>query len=684
MNPISQPYARQIAAAKAAGYSDREIQSFLSQRMPRQAMPAPTPPQPQPTRGRGGTLTSLISEGGALSGAALGASIGSAVPIAGTAIGGIIGAGVGAFGGRIAENKVRDDRLGIGDAAKEGALSAVLAGPLRLAKYGTTAAKAAKSGAGLSQALAAGADDAANFSIRAALGRGAAESGKNLAIRPLGLAKGQKTAVRQLGRGNVADLADKYGIKSFDDIGKTIAAQNDRYGQIIESIPAIPKKDIASSFGEALKKLSGSKSTANKTLAQSLKAETDNILKQLPDTIDGPTLNTIKREFDGLLTPAAQMANPAQHNLNKRIADALRKGIQKASGSDELRQTGLDLRALEKLKDVASKNLEAGTGKSGLRLTDIIFGGAAVANPAALAGVAGARALSSPTAAKVTSTGLKKTGQKLAEKGAQAGTVKGVTSSVGRNIAAGSALGAALGGQSLESQIMSTNPTMPPSMSQPSIDNMPQDYNTSQDLSMGGVDNSQGGLSSALDPNNAAKNIETILSQGGTMKDVNEYIGLITALQKLRPQQSKPQAPFGRPGAQLYSQASTGLQSLSEIERMLGADSSLPGKNATPGQKLPGVGGLVSRAAGTNEYRAAAYNILNSIARINTGAAMPPSEEAFYFRTYLPQPGDPPQAIQAKMNNLRAFFEPIAYYDQFSNGSDNPQDLLAQLGGAGM
>jgi hypothetical protein len=36
------------------------------------------------------------------------------------------------------------------------------------------------------------------------------------------------------------------------------------------------------------------------------------------------------------------------------------------------------------------------------------------------------------------------------------------------------------------------------------------------------------------------------------------------------------------------------------------------------------------------------------------------------------------------MNNLRAFFEPIAYYDQFSNGSDNPQDLLAQLGGAGM
>ena len=75
-------------------------------------------PNGRQVRGRGGTLTSLISEGGATGGAIAGAALGSVVPVLGTAIGGIIGAGIGGFGGRIAENKIRDDRLGLGDAAK--------------------------------------------------------------------------------------------------------------------------------------------------------------------------------------------------------------------------------------------------------------------------------------------------------------------------------------------------------------------------------------------------------------------------------------------------------------------------------------------------------------------------------------------------------------------------------------
>lgn len=106
--------------------------------------------QPAPTKikGRGGFLTSLISElggaGGAAGGAAIGAGIGSVVPVLGTAVGGIIGAGIGGFaggaGGRLAENKIRDDEFRVSQALKEGAVS----GAFGAAGTGFQALKGAK------------------------------------------------------------------------------------------------------------------------------------------------------------------------------------------------------------------------------------------------------------------------------------------------------------------------------------------------------------------------------------------------------------------------------------------------------------------------------------------------------------------------------------------------------------
>lgn len=106
--------------------------------------------------GRGGSATSFISEaggtGGALAGAATGAAIGSVVPVLGTAIGGLVGAGVGGFlggtGGRLVENKVRDDEYRIGDSLEEGAISGILgAGPGQLLKLGAKGGMVAKGGA---------------------------------------------------------------------------------------------------------------------------------------------------------------------------------------------------------------------------------------------------------------------------------------------------------------------------------------------------------------------------------------------------------------------------------------------------------------------------------------------------------------------------------------------------------
>jgi hypothetical protein len=129
---------------------DPNLNQFVNPAVPQAPLPSTAPVK---QTSRGGTLSSLISEGGAVGGGALGASIGTGIlPGLGTLVGGALGAGVGAFTGRLAENKVRDNRLGLGDAAQEGALSAVLgASPFKLGKAAITAKKG---GATLEQALA--------------------------------------------------------------------------------------------------------------------------------------------------------------------------------------------------------------------------------------------------------------------------------------------------------------------------------------------------------------------------------------------------------------------------------------------------------------------------------------------------------------------------------------------------
>lgn len=182
---------------------------------------------------------------------------------------------------------------------------------------------------------------------------------------------------------------------------------------------------------------------------------------------------------------------------------------------------------------------------------------------------------------------------------------------------------------------------------------------------------------SPLSPVNVQAGIKQILASGGDLDDAAKYVSLITALQELGGPAEEEKPGYGRPTAQQYAQGTAGLDSVARLEDILGSDPSLVGRDATPGQSLPGIGGLVSRAAGTNEYRALTNNILNSISRINTGAAMPQSEEGFYRRAYLPQPGDNEATQRRKLANIRQFFAPIVSY---KGGGDDISSILASQG----
>lgn len=98
-------------------------------------------------------ISELAGTGGALGGAAAGATAGSVVPGIGTVIGGLAGAALGGFaggtGGRLAENKIRDDRWDVGSALKEGAITGILSpGPIKSAKVLSAGSKALLAGGG--------------------------------------------------------------------------------------------------------------------------------------------------------------------------------------------------------------------------------------------------------------------------------------------------------------------------------------------------------------------------------------------------------------------------------------------------------------------------------------------------------------------------------------------------------
>jgi hypothetical protein len=204
------------------------------------------PPKKQPVKkqtGKGGTLTSLISEGGALGGAATGAAIGSVVPGVGTVIGGLIGGGLGAFGGRLAENKVRDNRYGLVDAAKEGAVTGLLGGVGKGVKYSAAAGKAIGQGSKLEEALV----QAAKAADAKKVGQGVTGKIQSAAADRSAKGFGNKVGVTQAGK------IVKPG--QVDELQGFINGRANNYGGIKPGAPLNQARDaetVLNNVGSAL------------------------------------------------------------------------------------------------------------------------------------------------------------------------------------------------------------------------------------------------------------------------------------------------------------------------------------------------------------------------------------------------------------------------------------------------
>lgn len=128
----------------------------------------------------------------------------------------------------------------------------------------------------------------------------------------------------------------------------------------------------------------------------------------------------------------------------------------------------------------------------------------------------------------------------------------------------------------------------------------------------------------------------------------------------------KAQKPLSAEASKQVANAQSGLDAIDQLSSMLKKDSSLPVKDLAPGA-------LGRRLTGAGEYEAAKQEIIDVLARLRTGAAISKQEEA-RFKAQLPQAGDSPDTVAAKLRRYETLFNRILASQQ--QGSPDLESLM--------
>lgn len=599
------------------------------------AQQAPKPKQ----QGKGGFLSSIISELGGAGGAAGGAAIGTALlPGVGTLVGAGLGGFLGGTGGRVAENKIRDNRIGIGDALKEGSL----AGALSAAGQGYNLYKGAK-------AAKAGVQGIEELSKIGKVGT----SLRSNVVNP-------KVAASPFGANQEANL-----VKTLNGLGLKGSAKNQ-----YEKLPGVMSK-LGGEIDTAL-----AKNTNTSTLSK-LVGEVKTNTKALPQFINGEAsynkaltseLKDLTSKFGSSKISAAEV-QAAKTDLSSKMGSIFNKVAKGADLNPKEASRlaiwkGLDSHVVSIAPEVKAltaqqgKLYEAAPGllaKSKKTLGIPLLG---IKSSAAERLAQGSQDLAGRTLQAVGGVGK-------AAAPATGGIVEQTLKGIPKNLKV-QAPGNYLGAAGMDTQPMEQDPQ------QSQDEQLMQIYEqlSGGQAPMGGQDlmGQMGGQMPEQPTYTVQQAMADIAKYPKDQAKIMDYYKFVNAASETN---SKP---LNSTAQQRVGNATSGLDSIGVLESTLATD---PG--AFQRQALPNPLGITARLTGTSDLRAATDNVVDVIARLRSGAAITDSEAARFSRL-LPRAGDSPQTAARKIAQVRRDLENVVGMAQ---GGGQEQDLQSALMNAG-
>lgn len=134
-----------------------------------------------------------------------------------------------------------------------------------------------------------------------------------------------------------------------------------------------------------------------------------------------------------------------------------------------------------------------------------------------------------------------------------------------------------------------------------------------------------------------------------------------------------------KPTSEKFSQAYGGMQALQQLEALI-QQGGVPSGTRTPGRGIEtfGIGADIRELSGTGQFDALAFNAVDNLLRILTGAQAPESEIRRYMNQYIPKAGDSPETVQTKLDLMRQQFNSILSLAQMPGTGEQPMPLEGQ------
>lgn len=614
--------------------------------------------------GRGGLLTSLISEGGAAGGAALGTAF---LPGLGT----IAGAGLGALFGRLGENKIRDDEFKLGDALGEAAFSAGTASiaPIFRGVKGVKAAKAAGATDDLLGAFGSGFSSAPARGIAASK---LADASDDASIRSFKFNRSQLQGIKKATGKDATEIAKKLKLtgKSVDDLQDQLLKLNKQFGDDVAKIGDITVGDVRKAIVKEADQYLQNPVPELRRVGQEILEEGDALLANIGDDatkIGSTQWNSIKGDFDGLTNWKTIFNNPTlagKQPVNKAIGGAIRETLRSKSGNNALKNLGLDIRDLTEFTEAAAKQSDLGRGTLALGLTDIaaVTGGTATSGPVGgAAALLGKRAVNSPRSQALLSQALGGASD-LASRIPRTG----FTTQLAGQLAARAPGAAAASGQSQPISNAATPMTSPIDIqNNSSISGMiPEQGANGQTLgATGGLQDGGLGLMQELEMMRAETLLEA-LNQGADPEEVNMVFDLM--LQSSGLSQLLPQVGGGLNFADLNADSQkriVGLQNVASDLENLESDMASSGLFQDESQLAASIGGFYDSTIGRiadsekrafiDQLRSRGISIIRALGEVGN---LSETEQAAAIAN-LPNVGDNLETATIKLDSLKERFE---------------------------